>query len=208
MGLKRFFILHFLVPFIILVLVVAHVVYLHETGSNNPLGLRRDSDKIPFHNYFILKDLFGIILLVLVLLLVAFLSPDVFLDPVNFSPADPLRTPLHIQPEWYFLFAYSILRRVPNKLGGVIALFLSVLVLYVLPFYQKNHLRGLAFYPSSRIFFWIFIGNFIVLTWIGSCPVETPYLTVGMTARTIYFSYFILNPYIEEGWVKMLYGAS
>ena len=97
--LKRFFMLHFLVPFIILVLVVVHVVYLHETGSNNPLGVRSDSDKIPFHNYFVLKDLYGIMLLFCVLFLIIFLSPDVFLDPVNFSPADPIRTPLHIQPE-------------------------------------------------------------------------------------------------------------
>lgn len=151
--LKRFFMLHFLIPFIILALVVVHVVYLHETGSNNPLGVRRDSDKIPFHNYFMLKDLFGIIVMFLGLFIIVFLIPDVFLDPVNFSPADALRTPLHIQPEWYFLFAYSILRRVPNKFGGVIALFISVLVLYILPFYQKRYLRGLAFYPLSRALF-------------------------------------------------------
>lgn len=197
--LKRFFMLHFLVPFIILALVVVHVVYLHETGSNNPLGIRSDTDKIPFHNYFILKDLLGGFLMFMVLFLVCFLSPDVFLDPVNFMPADPLNTPLHIQPEWYFLFAYCILRRIPNKLGGVIALFASVLVLYVLPFYQKNYLRGLAFYPISRFFFWVFIGDFIMLTWLGSCPIERPWFEFGIIRRIIYFVYFIVSPYVEEG---------
>lgn len=195
--LKRFFMLHFLIPFIILALVVVHVIYLHDTGSNNPLGVRRDSDKIPFHNYFMLKDLFGMIIIFITLFSICFLFPDIFLDPVNFSPADPLRTPLHIQPEWYFLFAYSILRSIPNKLGGVIALFLSVLVLYTLPFIGKNYLRGIAFYPFLRVFFWLFVGNFIILTWIGSCPVESPYLEIGAITRTLYFLFFLSLPYIE-----------
>lgn len=129
------------------------MIYLHETGSNNPLGVRRDTDKIPFHNYFVLKDLLGGLVMFVALFLICLLTPDLFLDPVNFCPADPLNTPLHIQPEWYFLFAYCILRRIPNKLGGVVALFASVLVLYVLPFYQKNYLRGLAYYPFSRLFY-------------------------------------------------------
>lgn len=136
--LKRFFILHYLIPFIILCVVTLHVVFLHETGSRNPVGVDRDSDKVPFHRYYTWKDVFGIFSVVLVLLLVCFLDPDLFYDPVNYVPADPLTTPLHIQPEWYFLFAYTILRRVPNKLGGVIALFASVLILYILPFMPKG----------------------------------------------------------------------
>lgn len=198
--LKRFFILHYLIPFLILGIVVVHVIFLHETGSNNPLGIRTDADKIPFHNYYLLKDLLGGTILFVSFLLVCFLKPDIFLDPVNFSPADPMRTPLHIQPEWYFLFAYSILRRVPNKLGGVIALVSSILVLYLLPFYQKNMLRGISFYPFSRAMFWIFVGNFFVLTWIGSCPVETPFLQVGVTSRSFYFFFFLFHPVIEEKW--------
>ena len=203
--LKRFFILHFLIPFIILALVVVHIIFLHETGSNNPLGVSRDSEKIPFHNYFMLKDLLGGIVIFSFILFICFVRPDIFLDPVNFCPADPIRTPLHIQPEWYFLFAYSILRRIPNKLGGVIALVASVVLLYFLPFYEKNYFRGIAFYPFSRILFWVFIGNFIILTWIGRCPVERPFLEIGACARTFYFFYFVVNPYLEKKWAVEIF---
>ena len=151
--LKRFFILHYLIPFIILALVVVHVVYLHDTGSNNPLGVKSDSDKIPFHLYFVLKDVLGIVFIVILLRGVVLINPDIFMDPVNFYPADPLNTPLHIQPEWYFLFAYAILRTIPRKLGGVIALLCSVLILYVLPFISNASSKGFQFSVVNRVLF-------------------------------------------------------
>jgi ubiquinol-cytochrome c reductase cytochrome b subunit len=151
--LKRFFVFHFLGPFILFILVGIHIIYLHETGSTNPLGVNRDPEAIPFHRSYLLKDLVGIFLIIRFLFFICFLLPDLFLDPVNFIPADPISTPLHIQPEWYFLFAYSILRRIPNKLGGVVALLLSVVILYVLPFYPKSLVRGSQYNPLAQFVF-------------------------------------------------------
>lgn len=195
--LKRFFMLHFLLPFVLLVLVAVHIIYLHRTGSNNPLGLRRDREKIPFYPYYLLKDLVGIFWIVGFLLFVVIFFPDVFLDPVNFVPADPIRTPTHIQPEWYFLFAYAILRRIPNKLGGVVALAISLLILYALPFLPMPKLGlGSAFYPVCQFFFWRLVGSFFVLTYIGRCDIRSPFVEVRIVARVIYFSYFLLIPFV------------
>lgn len=145
--LVRFYVFHFLLPFILVVLVMVHIVVLHDAGSNNPLGLEGMGDKVPFHIYYSMKDVFGFRVMVGALLFVCLLSPDIFLESENFNPANPLVTPVHIQPEWYFLFAYAILRSIPNKGGGVLALVLSVAGLLLLPLLTSN-CRGCL---SSRI---------------------------------------------------------
>lgn len=202
--LTRFFAFHFLLPFIIAALTILHLLFLHETGSNNPLGLNRDNEKVPFHFYFTLKDIVGFILLMLALLFITIFNPQILTDPENFIPANPLVTPVHIQPEWYFLFAYAILRSIPNKLGGVIALVVSVLILFLAPFLHKGAFRSLCFYPLSQIIFWIFIRIFILLTWIGRCPVEAPYEQIGQILTIFYFSYFLLLPLTQKIWDTIL----
>nr|UJH93083.1 cytochrome b [Chamelea gallina]UJH93122.1 cytochrome b [Venus verrucosa]UJH93148.1 cytochrome b [Venus verrucosa]UJH93174.1 cytochrome b [Venus verrucosa]UJH93200.1 cytochrome b [Venus verrucosa] len=202
--LKRFFVFHFLGPFILFMLVGIHIVFLHDTGSGNPLGVESDVEAIPFHSYYLLKDLVGIVFMVGCLLLICLCAPDIFLDPVNFMPADPMKTPLHIQPEWYFLFAYCILRSIPNKLGGVVALAMSVVVLYFLPFYPKTLWRGIGFNPLGQFLFWIFVGNFIILTFIGSCPIEPPFEMIGRWSSVIYFVFFVLYPVSWFTWEDMI----
>lgn len=202
--LTRFFAFHFLFPFIIAALTVLHLLFLHETGSNNPLGLNRDNEKVPFHFYFTLKDTVGFIFLILALLFITMFDPQILTDPENFIPANPLVTPVHIQPEWYFLFAYAILRSIPNKLGGVIALVVSVLVLFLTPFLHKGVFRSLCFYPLSQIIFWIFVRIFILLTWIGRCPVEAPYEQIGQILTIFYFLYFLLLPVTQKVWDTIL----
>nr|YP_010555838.1 cytochrome b [Cryptonema producta]UYR95070.1 cytochrome b [Cryptonema producta] len=193
-SLKRFFVMHFLSPFIIMLLVGVHIIFLHETGSSNPAGVDTDGDVVPFHSYYLLKDLVGMVLMEWCLVLLCLLKPDLFLDPTNFMPADPMKTPVHIQPEWYFLFAYAILRSVPSKLGGVGALAASVFVLILPMFYPKSVFRGGSMNVMSQVIFFVFLGNFVVLTFIGMCPVEEPFITMGIYASVFYFSFFILYP--------------
>jgi len=202
--LNRFFRFHFLIPFIILGVVIIHLLFLHQTGSNNPLGLKRDSDKIPFHPYFTIKDLVGFLFLLSILITLTLISPNLLGDPENFNPANPLVTPVHIQPEWYFLFAYAILRSIPNKLGGVVALLLSILILAIIPIWHKRSIKGLEFYPLNKFLFWSLIRTVLILTWIGAKPVEDPYVLVGQIFTVIYFRYFILAPLILKTWDKIL----
>jgi ubiquinol-cytochrome c reductase cytochrome b subunit len=190
--LTRFFSLHYLFPFILAGLAIIHLVLLHSLQSNSPVGLNPNSDKIPFHNYFIVKDLYGMFLMLIFLCLLVFYLPNLLGDPENFIKANPLVTPLHIMPEWYFLFAYAILRAIPNKLGGVIALVLSILILTILPLIHTSKIRNLSFRPLGKIFYWVFMANFILLTWIGSKPVENPFIGIGQISSIIYFSYFLL----------------
>nr|YP_009730162.1 cytochrome b [Amphiura sinicola]QHT54218.1 cytochrome b [Amphiura sinicola] len=190
--LHRFFIFHFLFPFILAFLSVLHLLFLHSTGSNNPIGLNSDSDKTPFHAYYSSKDGVGFILFFFVLAWLSLLYPTLLSDPENFIPANPLVTPPHIQPEWYFLFAYAILRSIPNKLGGVIALVLSILVLFLVPLLHVSEQNANCFRVFSQVAFWLIVGNFFILTWIGSQPVEPPYIILGQIASLIYFVGFVI----------------
>nr|YP_006073233.1 cytochrome b [Sternotherus carinatus]ADM94817.1 cytochrome b [Sternotherus carinatus]WLN41557.1 cytochrome b [Sternotherus carinatus] len=186
--LTRFFTLHFLLPFTIAGLAMTHLLFLHETGSNNPTGLNSNTDKIPFHPYFSYKDLLGMILMLTLLLLLALFSPNLLGDPDNFIPANPLITPPHIKPEWYFLFAYAILRSIPNKLGGVLALLSSILILFMLPILHTSKQRTAMFRPFTQTLFWILVADLLILTWIGGQPVENPFILIGQMASITYFT--------------------
>nr|AVV61629.1 cytochrome b [Orybina plangonalis] len=203
--LTRFYTFHFLLPFIIMMMTIIHLLFLHMTGSNNPLGINSNLDKIPFHPFFTFKDLIGFIILMFLLIMLTLTNPYLLGDPDNFIPANPLVTPVHIQPEWYFLFAYAILRSIPNKLGGVIALILSILILIILPFTFNKMIQGIQFYPINQILFWMLIMNIILLTWIGARPVENPYIIIGQLLTISYFSYFIINPFMNKFWDNLIF---
>nr|WLF01160.1 cytochrome b [Microsynodontis batesii]WMM65164.1 cytochrome b [Microsynodontis batesii] len=199
--LTRFFTFHFLLPFAVIAATVLHALFLHETGSNNPIGLNSDADKISFHPYFSYKDLFGFITLITALATLALFSPNLLGDPENFTPANPLVTPPHIKPEWYFLFAYAILRSIPNKLGGVLALLFSILVLMVVPLLHTSKQQGLTFRPITQFLFWALVADVFILTWIGGMPVEHPFIIIGQIASILYFMLFlVLNP--MAGWLE------
>nr|YP_002907490.1 cytochrome b [Papyrocranus congoensis]BAB19304.1 cytochrome b [Papyrocranus sp. Nagoya University]BAH58973.1 cytochrome b [Papyrocranus congoensis] len=189
--LTRFFAFHFLFPFLIAAATILHLLFLHETGSNNPTGLNSDAEKIPFHPYFSYKDLLGFIIMLTALISLALFSPNLLGDPENFTPANPLVTPPHIKPEWYFLFAYAILRSIPNKLGGVLALLFSILVLMMVPILHTSKMQGMTFRPLSQLLFWTLVADMIILTWIGGMPVEDPYITIGQIASVLYFTLFL-----------------
>nr|YP_009441953.1 cytochrome b [Pityogenes bidentatus]AOY40174.1 cytochrome b [Pityogenes bidentatus] len=203
--LSRFFAFHFVLPFIIAAFVMIHLLFLHQTGSNNPLGINSNIDKIPFHPYFTFKDLVGTLILLFILTILCLQTPYLLSDPDNFIPANPLVTPVHIQPEWYFLFAYAILRSIPNKLGGVLALVMSIAILYILPFSNKKKFQSNQFYPMNKILFWSMFSIVILLTWIGARPVEDPYILLGQILTILYFAYFIINPIITKIWDKLIF---
>nr|YP_009354524.1 cytochrome b [Hippocampus queenslandicus]ARB02686.1 cytochrome b [Hippocampus queenslandicus] len=199
--LTRFFAFHFLLPFIVAAASMVHLLFLHETGSNNPAGVNSDADKISFHPYFSHKDLLGFATLLIALTSIALFTPNILGDPDNFTPANPLVTPPHIKPEWYFLFAYAILRSIPNKLGGVLALLFSILVLMLVPILHTSKQRGLTFRPFGQLMFWMLVADMIILTWIGGMPVEPPYILIGQLASVVYFLIF-LAALPMSGWIE------
>nr|AFQ62408.1 cytochrome b [Abraeinae sp. MJTNT-2012] len=203
--LTRFFSFHFIFPFIIIALVLIHLLFLHQTGSNNPLGSNSNIDKMPFHPYFSFKDIVGFLIMLMSLTILTLSNPYMLGDPDNFIPANPLVTPVHIQPEWYFLFAYAILRSIPNKLGGVIALIMSIAILLLMPFINSKKIQSNQFYPMNKILFWMFLTLAILLTWIGARPVEDPYIMLGQILTIMYFLYFPLNSMSFIMWDYWLY---
>jgi len=201
--LTRFFSVHFILPFITIGIIGIHLLFLHQTGSNNPLGISSSGEKIQFHPFFSRKDLRGFILIRIALTIIIIIYPNLLGDTENFIPANPLVTPTHIQPEWYFLFAYAILRSIPNKLGGVIALIISISIILTLPI-KNNKIIRIAFKPINKIIFLIIVNTIILLTWIGACPVERPYILCGQVLTIIYFLYFTSEPLISQNWEKIL----
>uniref|UniRef100_A0AAU6PWV8 Cytochrome b n=1 Tax=Ophiotreta durbanensis TaxID=3135534 RepID=A0AAU6PWV8_9ECHI len=190
--LHRFFVFHFIFPFILAFLSVLHLLFLHETGSNNPLGVSSDCDKVSFHPFFSSKDVVGLVFFFSSLGILVLLCPTALSDPENYIPANPLVTPPHIQPEWYFLFVYAILRSIPNKLGGVIALAGAVIVLFLVPVLHFSFHNSCCYRPFGQVFFWFLVGDFFILTWIGSQPVEFPFIIMGQLASVFYFLCFLL----------------
>lgn len=190
--LNRFFSLHYLLPFVIAGLVGLHLVVLHEDGSNNPLGIDSKVDKVPFYPYYYVKDLFGIVVFGLFFSVFVFFYPNLLGHPDNYIEANPLVTPAHIVPEWYFLPFYAILRSIPNKLLGVVAMLVSILILIALPFLNTSEVRSSQFRPIHRKLFWLFFVDCFILGWIGGNVPETPYLEIGQIATVFYFAYFIV----------------
>jgi len=195
--LARFYILHFFLPFVITALVLIHMFLLHLTGSNNPIGISMGSDGgSTFSPFYLVKDLFGLFVFFIFFGVFLFMFPNTMGHPDNYTRANPLVTPAHIVPEWYFLPFYAILRSIPDKLAGVLALFLGILSLALLPFIHKPETRSMRFRPFSRSVFWLFVITCIILGFLGSKPIEPPYLLSGQLATISYFSYFfVLGPH-------------
>jgi len=192
--LNRFFSLHYLLPFVIVGVVVLHIWALHMHGSSNPIGIdaKGPQDKIPFHPYYTVKDAFGLAVFFIVFAAVVFFAPNMFGEPDNYIPANPLVTPPHIVPEWYFLPYYAILRAIPDKLLGVLAMFGSILVLFILPWLDTSRVRSGRFRPTFRIFFWLFLADCALLGYIGAKPPEGWYLVLGRLATAWYFAHFLI----------------
>jgi ubiquinol-cytochrome c reductase cytochrome b subunit len=191
--LNRFFALHFVLPFVLAALALMHLIALHDkSGSSNPIGISGVVDRLAFAPYFIFKDLITIFLFILVLSIFVFFMPNALGDSENYVMANPMQTPPAIVPEWYLLPFYAILRSIPNKLLGVIAMFSAILILLILPLVDYSSLRGLQFKPGSKWFFFIFVSNFLALMVLGAKHVEAPFIVLGQIATFIYFAYFLL----------------
>lgn len=188
--LNRFFSLHYLLPFILTALVVIHIIALHAEGSNNPLGLSSKSDRLPFHPYYTFKDVVGFLWFLTLLSIIVYYYPNIMGHSDNYIEANALVTPTHIQPEWYFLPYYAILRSIPSKLFGVIAMFAAILILLAMPWIDTGRIRGSAYRPAMRLLYWTLISNFIILGWIGAKPVSDPYIVIGQVSSIIYFMWF------------------
>lgn len=188
--LNRFFSLHFLLPFAIAAMVGVHLAFLHKNGSNNPLTVDSSNDSIPFYPFFVIKDVLGFQLFLIMFCIFIFFSPNTLGHPDNYIYADSLSTPAHIVPEWYFLPFYAILRSIPDKLGGVVCMGLALIILIFLPFIYKSKVKGAVFSPTYKLLFWIFATNAVFLGWLGQKAMESPYPDLGLLATLIYFGYF------------------
>jgi len=188
--LNRFFSFHYLLPFVIGAMIIVHLALLHESGSNNPLGYESKSDVISFYPYFYVKDLFGFSIFLVLFIYFVMFEPNVLGHPDNYVQANPMVTPAHIVPEWYFLPFYAILRSIPDKLGGVVCMGLALVVLILLPFLNTSNVRSPLFRPYYRKIFWLFFFNSLILGWIGQKVVEDPYVIIGQLATLFYFLYF------------------
>lgn len=190
--LNRFFALHFVLPFVLIALVLMHLIVLHDTaGSSNPLGVSGNYDRITFAPYFLFKDLITIFIFIFVLSLFVFFMPNYLGDSENYIMANPMQTPSAIVPEWYLLPFYAILRSIPNKLLGVIAMLMAILIILILPITDLGRSKGFQFRPISKFIFWIFVVNFLILMKLGACHVESPFIEFGQISTALYFSYFI-----------------
>ena len=199
--LTRFFVLHYLMPFLIVGVVMLHLVALHQFGSNNPLGIdvKSEGDTIPFHPYYTVKDYFGLGVFLIIFFGLVFFAPNFLGHPDNYIPADPLVTPAHIVPEWYFLPFYAILRAVPDKLLGVILMFSAVAVLFILPWLDTHKTRSAQFRPYYKQFFWLFFINCFVLGWVGAMPAEGIYVLISRIATGYYFIFFlVILPFLSK----------
>ena len=186
--LTRFYTLHYLLPFVVSALVILHIFFLHIQGRSNPLGVSSRTNKVPFHYYYAVKDLYVYFVFMFIFMVVTLKYGYNLIDAENWIPANPLVTPTHIQPEWYFLFAYAILRSIPNKLGGVLGLVLSVIFLFVFTVSSSRIIfSGINFSPIARFVYWRFIANFFLLTWLGICPAERPYNEVALFCTVLFF---------------------
>nr|YP_009566981.1 cytochrome b [Cryptopone sauteri]QBB73604.1 cytochrome b [Cryptopone sauteri] len=203
--LNRFFSFHFILPFLILMMVLMHIFFLHSMGSMNPMGLNSNLNKIPFNFYFSIKDLYGFNFILLIFIILILQYPYILSDPDNFMPSNPLITPIHIQPEWYFLFAYAILRSIPNKLGGVIALASSIMIFYTLSLFKFMKMNSSKFYFFNQLLFWFFLNLFIILTWLGSQPIEPPYMIMSQISSLSYFLFFILYLFMFNFWDSIIF---
>jgi ubiquinol-cytochrome c reductase cytochrome b subunit len=190
--LNRFFSLHFTMPFVIVGAVLIHLILLHEVGSTNPLGITLKTENVPFYPYFYTKDLFGLMVLLFVFFIFVFYYPNTLGHPDNYIEANPMKTPLHIVPEWYFLPFYAILRSIPNKIGGVIGMFGSLIVMLTIPFTNSSEIRSTAFRPIFKVCYWLLVVAFFLLGWVGQMPVEYPYTEIGVVSMIYYFFFFIV----------------
>ena len=190
--LNRFFSLHYFLPFVIAGLSFIHLILLHQTGSNNPLGISANTEYLPFYPYFYVKDLFGFIGLIVVFLFVICFKPNALGHPDNYLMADAISTPAHIVPEWYFLPFYAILRSIPDKVGGIVAMLVSILILLVLPFINTSEVRSTTFRPIFKIFYWMLFADFIILGWVGQQGVEDYIILIGQIATVFYFVFFAI----------------
>ena len=190
--LNRFFSLHYLLPFAIAGIVIVHMSVVHQDGSNNPLGISSTSDKISFFPYFFVKDVLSLIALLLFFSFFVYFSPNTLGHSDNYIPGNPMVTPEHIVPEWYFLPAYAILRSIPNKLLGVLALFAALLVLFVLPFVNTSEVRSSLYRPLHQKFFWLLVIDYVMLGYLGQQVPESPFIEIGQVCSIYYFAYFLV----------------
>nr|ALO76388.1 cytochrome b [Rhagophthalminae sp. GENSP01] len=202
--LSRFFSLHFMMPFMISFMSIMHMMLLHEKGSNNPMGTNSNLDKISFHPFFSIKDLMGFMISISILMITILIKPYMFMDSENFMPANPMLTPNHIQPEWYFLYSYAILRSIPNKLGGILALIMSIMILFIMPLYSKK-MKSNSFYPLNKIMFWMFIVTVLMLTWLGMQSVKEPFIFTSQIMSTMYFLFFLTLPISTKKWDNIMF---